>query len=169
MNREVGYPNQAKFFVLVRTEEDRDTEQLKLRLSPADAEAIRLAAKGARQTISAYVLSLHQRQPMPRPAAGWKVFDALADLQRAIEAIPNSVRKLDADLGRLSGRLKDLFNEQPAKAMAHQEAINATLRAVRDLRAEIMPVLGDLQAEAAEPRDTIDAVLAAVMPRRHRS
>jgi hypothetical protein len=165
----LGTPTSANILVIVRTETDRDTEQLKLRLSPADAEAIRLAAKGARQTISDYVLSLHQRQPMPRPAAGWKVFDQLAELQRAVTAIPDSVRKLDADLGRLSGRLKDLFNEHPAKAMAHQDDINAALRAVRDLRAEIMPVLGDLQAAAAEPRDTIDAVLAAVMPRRHRS
>jgi hypothetical protein len=115
------------------------------------------------------VRRLHQRQPLPpRPTGGWKVFDALADLQRTIETIPSSVRKLDADLGRLSGRLKDLFNEHPAKAMAHQDEINAALRAVRDMRGEIMPVLTDLQATNAEPRDALDDVLAAVMPRRRR-
>jgi hypothetical protein len=154
---------------VVRTEEDRDTEQLKLRLPPADAESIRAAARDAHMTISGYLLSVHQRQPVPRPpTGGWKTFDALADLQRAIETVPNSVRKLDADLGRLSGRLKDLFNEHPAKAMAHQDAINSGLRAVRDLRSEIMPVLADLQAANAEPRDAIDELLAALMPHRKR-
>ena len=120
-------------------------------------------------TVSSYLLRLHQRQPVPRPpAGGWRVFDALAEVQRAIEAIPKSVRKLDADLGRLSGRLKDLFNEHPANAMAHQGEINAGLRAVRDLRNEIMPVLADVQAANAEPRELLDDALAAIMPDRSR-
>lgn len=194
MNREFGYPKQFACYAIqtsaldfvqetavprgeIRSpvtttkwpEADRDTEQLKLRLAPANADAIRSAAKDAGLTISDYLLRLHQQQPLPpRPAVGWKVFDALANLGRAVEAIPNSVRKLDADLGRLSGRLKDLFDANPVNAMAHRDQINAALRAVRNLRAEIMPVLEDLQAANAEPRDAIEDVLAAVIPRRPR-
>lgn len=149
--------------------EDRDTEQLKLRLTPADASMIRLAAEASGITISDYLVRLHQQQPLPpRPGGGWKTFDLLESLRREVEAIPNGVRKLDANLGRLSGRIKDLFDTNPVNAMKYQDEINAALRAVRELRAEMMPVLADLQMANAEPRDRIEEVLVAIMPRRAR-
>jgi hypothetical protein len=149
--------------------EGRDTEALKLRVAPSDASTIRLAAESAGMTISDYLVHLHRQQPLPpRPSGGWKTFDALESLRRAIDAIPGSVRKLDADLGRLSGRIKDLFDTNPVNAMVHKDAINAALRDVRNLRAEIMPVLGDIQIASAEPRDRIEEVLVTIMPRRAR-
>jgi hypothetical protein len=52
--------------------------------------------------------------------------------------------------------------------MAHQSAINEALRAVRDLRAEVLPVLTDLQVAIAEPRDRIAEILGAIVRRRKR-
>jgi hypothetical protein len=49
--------------------------------------------------------------------------------------------------------LRSFFTADPGKAMAHQSAINEARRAVRDLRAEVLPVLVDLQVGIAEPRD----------------
>jgi hypothetical protein len=149
--------------------EGRDTEQIKLRVAPVDASMIRLAAEAAGMTISDYLVRLHQQQPLPpRPSGGWKTFDALESLRRTVEAVPGSVRRFDANLGRLSGRIKDLFDTNPVNAMAHRDAINAALRDVRNLRAEIMPVLGDIQIAIAEPRDQIEEVLVSIMPRRAR-
>jgi hypothetical protein len=149
--------------------EGRDTEQIKLRVAPADASVIRLAAEASGITISDYLVRLHRQQPLPpRPSGGWKTFDALENLRREVEAIPNGVRKLDADIGKLSGRLKALFDANPVNAMAHQDKINAALRDVRNLRDKIMPVLSDIQTASAEPRDRIEQVLVTIMPRRPR-
>ena len=95
-------------------------------------------------------------------------FDALCEVDRHLAGIPEAVRKLDADLGRLSGRLANFFTADPGKAMAHQSAINEALRAVRDLRAEVLPVLADLQVAIAEPRDRLGEILGAIVRRRKR-
>ena len=89
-------------------------------------------------------------------------------IRDSLAGIPEAVRKLDADLGRLSGRLANFFTADPGKAMAHQSAINEALRAVRDLRAEVLPVLADLQVAIAEPRDRLAEILGAIVRRRKR-
>src|SRR5664279_391299 len=147
------------------TEHDRDTEQLKLRVSPDDAESIRDAAKAAGETISDYVVRLHVRRDLRIPDE-WKLFDELVEVRRVLDGIPEAVRKLDADLGRTYGNLKDLFAYSPALARSHQSEINAALRAVRDLRAEIMPALLALRYAIIKPRDKADLLLAAIGGRR---
>jgi len=92
----------------------------------------------------------------------------LCEVDRNLAGIPEAVRKLDADLGRLSGRLANFFSVDPGKAMAHQSAINAALRAVPDLRAELLPVLADLQVAIAAPRDRLAEILGAIVRRRKR-
>jgi len=147
------------------TEHDRDTEQLKLRVSPDDAESIRTAAKAAGQTVSDYVVRLHVRRNLRIPDE-WKLFDELVEVRRVLDGIPEAVRKLDADLGRTYGNLKDLFAYSPALARSHQSEINAALRAVRDLRAEIMPALLALRYAIIKPRDKADLLLGAIGGRR---
>jgi uncharacterized protein (DUF1778 family) len=147
------------------TEHDRDTEQLKLRVSPDDAESIRAAAKAAGETISDYVVRLHVRRDLRIPDE-WKLFDELVEVRRVLDAVPEAVRKLDADLGRTYGNLKDLFAYSPALARSHQSDINSALRAVRDLRAEIMPALLALRYAIIKPRDKTDLLLAAIGGRR---
>jgi hypothetical protein len=51
----------------------------------------------------------------------------------------------------------------------HQSAINEALRAVRDLRAEVLPVLADLQVAIAAPRDRVAEILGAIVRRRKRT
>jgi hypothetical protein len=147
------------------TEHDRDTEQLKLRVSPDEAESIRAAAKAAGETISDYVVRLHVRRDLRIPDE-WKLFDELVEVRRVLDGIPEAVRKLDADLGRTYGNLKDLFAYSPALARLHQSDINSALRAVRDLRAEIMPALLALRYAIIKPRDKADLLLAAIGGRR---
>jgi hypothetical protein len=149
----------------MNAEERRPTEQLKLRLMPAQADAIRAAAAAEKKTISDYVYDLHAGRRTP---AELLQFDALCEVDRHLAGIPEAVRKLDADLGRLSGRLANFFTADPGKAMAHQSAINEALRAVRDLRAEVLPVLADLQVAIAEPRDRLGEILGAIVRRRKR-
>jgi hypothetical protein len=138
-------------------EDERSTVVLKLRIPPTDGRAIRSAAKKAKTTISKYALRLFRRQrDVPTEPAQ---LDALADVSRKLLAIPEAVRRLDADLGKMNGRLKDLFNDDPALAYAHQDEINRTLFAVRDLRAAIMPALAEIQVAIAEPRDALARML----------
>jgi hypothetical protein len=151
----------------VNTTENRSTEQLKLRLAPAEAEAVRAAAKAADRTLSDYVLDLHHRR-VSRAPVELREFDALAEIGRKLSAVPDEVRKLDADLGRLSGRLASFFTSDPGRALAHQDELNDALRAVRDLRAQVLPVLADLQVTIAEPRDQVAAVLGTIARRRRR-
>jgi hypothetical protein len=149
--------------------EGRDTEALKLRVLPADASKIRLAAQATGMTISEYLVRLHRQQPLPpRPIGGWKTFDALERLRREVEASAKSARIPDASIGSLSGRIKDLFDTAPVNAMTHQDEINAALRDVHNLRSEILPVLSAIQTSSADSRDRIEEVLVAIMPRRAR-
>jgi uncharacterized protein (DUF1778 family) len=140
--------------------------QLLLRLSPDEIESIRAAAKDAGQTISEYVLNLHQRRQSRTQTVDMRQFAALAEVSRNLTSIPEAVRKFDADLGRLSGRLKDLFALDYGKAMAHQAEITETLHAVRDLRAEIMPALAAIQVVIAAPRDAVVEIMEAIVVKR---
>jgi hypothetical protein len=92
----------------------------------------------------------------------------LSEVGRRIAAIPEAVRKLDADLGRLSGRLKDLFATDYGKAMAHQDAINLALRDVRGLRADVMETLGAMIEPCAQARDAVLEVMVKINRERKR-
>jgi hypothetical protein len=134
-------------------EDERSTVVLKLRIPPADGHAIRVAAKKAKTTISKYALRVFRRQrDVPTEPAQ---LDALGDTLRKLVAIPEAVRQLDADLGKMNGRLKQLFNDDPALAYAHQDEINETLFAVRDMRTAIMPEIAAIQSAMVEPRDLL--------------
>jgi hypothetical protein len=56
--------------------------------------------------------------------------------------------------------LKGLVAYSPALARSHQSEINAALRAVRDLRAEIMPTLLALRWAIVKLRDEADLLVA---------
>jgi hypothetical protein len=145
-------------------EDQRSTVVLKLRIPPADGHAVRAAAKKARTTISKYALRVFRRQ-RDVPAEPGQL-DGLADVLRKLLAIPEAVRRLDADLGKMNGRLKDLFDIDPAKAYVHQDEINRTLFAVRDMRSAIMPELAAIQVAMTEPRDLLIEMLRAASRKR---
>jgi uncharacterized protein (DUF1778 family) len=153
------------------TTENRTTEQLKLRLSPREAESIRSAASASNKTISEYVWDLHSRRVNRTPEDSPQT-DALYRVTRQIVSVlgtePPAVKKLIADLGRMSGRLKDLFETDFGKALAHQDAINETLREVRAMRAVIDEALGEIRLDLAEPRDRLVEILGAIDKRRRK-
>jgi uncharacterized protein (DUF1778 family) len=170
MNREVLVPEPYKPGPVVTYNvgaEEKRLEQVKLRLTVAEAESIRGAAAVAGQTISEYVVNLHERR-ISRTPGDLQQFAVLAEVGRRVAAIPEAARKLDADLGRLSGRLKDLFATDYGKAMAHQDAINLALRNVRALRAEVMETLSAMIEPCAEARDAVLEVMVKINRERKR-
>lgn len=153
------------------TEENRTTEQLKLRLSSLKANSIREAATAADETLSDYVWSLYSRigSHLPQdPALADALYRATRQIVSVLGTEPPAVKKLIADLGRMSGRLKDLFETDFGKALAHQDEINETLREVRAMRVAIDQALGEIRLELAEPRDQLVEILGAIEKRRRK-
>jgi hypothetical protein len=144
----------------LRPESYRPTQQLKLRPSLSAVEKFRQDAKRGRRKLSQYFEVLVGRGERVKPEHPAEL-DALGDVLRKILAIPAAVRELDSDLGKMNGRLKSLFELDPGKAYAHQDEINATLFAVRDLRNAIMLALAEIESEVAESRDALARALQA--------
>jgi hypothetical protein len=174
LNREDWISNpdeEARPMRSTKSEESPKRPQLLLRLLPAEIESIREAASAADKTISDYVGDLHRRRSHRAPGDSEEI-DALYRVLRQIMLMlgtePPAVSKLNADLGRMSGRLKELFETDYGKAMAHQEAINETLRDVRAMRAAIDVAVGEIRAELAEPRDELVEILGAIEKRRQK-
>src|ERR1700691_4861703 len=80
----------------------------------------------------------------------------------ALLSAPRAVRDLEADLGRLSGRLSHLFTVNYKLALEHRAEIHATLNEVRETIRRMQPAIAALQTETAEPRAEIGRVLRAV-------
>jgi hypothetical protein len=147
-------------------EEKRPTEQLKLRILPADAEAIRAGAAGADLTISEYVVSLlGRRRPRFVPQDAAQV-DGLCDVARKLDNVLHAVQLIDSNIGKLNGRLKDLFELDYGKALAHQDAINEAIRDVRELRSSIAPQLAEIRDRLEEPGSRLTEILRAIVRRR---
>jgi len=89
----------------------------------------------------------------------------VAQLSTALAALmsaPRAVRDLEADLGRLSGRLSHLFTVNYKLALKHRAEIHETLSEVRETMRRMQLAIAALQAETAEPRAEIVSVLRAV-------
>jgi uncharacterized protein YceH (UPF0502 family) len=87
----------------------------------------------------------------------------LSAVVAALRAAPQAVRNLEADLGRLSGRLSHLFTMDYKLASEHRAEIHATLDEVRALLRAIPDSIAALQTETAEPRAEIARVLRGVV------
>ena len=77
--------------------------------------------------------------------------------------IPKSIRHLEADLGRLSGRLSHLFTTNPPLAHEHEAAINALFFEIKDLMDKVLPEIDEVQAAVAEPRAQITEIMKSLM------
>jgi uncharacterized protein (DUF1778 family) len=149
-------PEQARAYNSAR----RRSERVKLRLTEDEAQRLRNAAAGAGISLNAYMLAVvdGRAQPVVDLADVAKLSTALAALMSA----PLSVRDLEADLGRFSGRLSHLFTVNYTLALEHREEIHATLNEVRETMRWMQPTITALQAETAEPRAEIVRVLRAI-------
>jgi hypothetical protein len=137
------------------------TEQVKLMLTRAEAQAIRSSARSAGTSLSQYVVDCHNGRPVR--SFDLAAANELAQLRVAMTQVPQSVRDLEADLGRLSGRLASFFSGENCRlAYENQEAINGTIFAVRDLCDAVLPVLAQLQQDMIQPRWEALKILRAI-------
>jgi uncharacterized protein (DUF1778 family) len=149
-------PEQRRVYETAR----RRSQSLKLRLTEEEAQRVRDAAAGAGKSLVGYLLASIDGQP--RPVVDLADVAKLSAAVAALRAAPQAVRNLEADLGRLSGRLSHLFTMDYALASEHREEIHATLNEVRDLLRVMPEAVAALQAETTEPREEIVRVLRGV-------
>jgi hypothetical protein len=133
-------------------EDRRSTEQVKLRLRPADAARLRAAATSSHaQSVSEYVvLMLDTPERVP-------VFDAssqaslaiVANLTTAIGMLPEEAGRCRGELGRAFGLLKHLF-EQPASAINAERHAYAIAEATREARAAMAAVEAAVEKMGAD-------------------
>lgn len=139
---------------------ERTTEQVKLNLSPADAAAIRIAAKLLDMTHSEYVAKLVAVAGDPMKLT--REQDRFADASRiagALAQAPGEVRRLRADLSRLGGILQSFFiREDSDQLLADRLASEcaSTLRAVITATEKTNAVYDSLHENLAGIRDDLE-------------
>jgi len=136
------------------------SEQLLVRLTPEEADRVRGAASSSGLSVADFVVTLVDDRPPP-------VIDLaqVAEISSAVATlagIPGAIRDLEADLGRLSGRLSHFFTLNYARASLHREEIHETLYALQDLMRRVLPEIEKIGAAVAEPRAQIARVMRAI-------
>jgi len=137
-----------------------EPEQLLVRLAPDEAQRVREAAASSGLSLSEFVLALAEGRPQPIVdlAQVAEITSAVAVLAGA----PKALRDLEADLGRLSGRLSHLFTENYDRASLHRDEIHETLWALQDLMRHVLPEIAKMGATVAKPRAEIAWVMRAI-------
>ena len=136
------------------------SEQLLIRLTADEADRLRSAASSSGQSLADYLLAIVDDRPAPSVdlAQVARISSAVA----VLAGIPCAIRDLEADLGRLSGRLSHLFTLNYARAILHRHEIHETLYALRDLMRRVQPEIAAMSAAVAEPRSEIATVMRAI-------
>jgi uncharacterized protein (DUF1778 family) len=149
-------PEQPRAYDAVR----HRSKRVKMRLTEDEAQRIRNAAAGAGMSLNAYMLAVVDG----RSRAGMDLADVakLSTVLAALMSAPRAVRDLEADIGRLSGRLSHLFTVNYKLALEHRAEIHATLNEVRETMRWMQLAIAALQAETEEPRAEIGRVHRAV-------
>ena len=138
----------------------RRSENLIVRLTPDELLRLKTAASNADETLAAFLLAATEKRPKPMVD-----LSQVAEMTKAVavlSGLPQAVRDLDADLGRLSGRLSHLFTITPERAGLYHDEIHETLYALQDLMREVVPEIQKLTASVAEPRTEIANVMKLV-------
>jgi uncharacterized protein (DUF1778 family) len=138
----------------------RRREHIGARYTEEEAQRIRNAAAGAGMSLGAYILAT--ADGVPRPIVDLGDVAKCSTLVAALLAAPRAVRKVEADLGRLSGRLSHLFTLDYPLAVENREEIHATLKEVRALKEEVREAVAELRAETSEPRAAVARLLDTV-------
>jgi len=136
------------------------SEQLLVRLTPDEADRVRGAASSSGLSVADFVVTLLDDRPPP-------IIDLaqVAEISSAVAAlsgIPGAIRDLEADLGRLSGRLSHFFTLNYERASLHRDEIHETLYALQDLMRRVLPEIEKMGAAVAEPRTQIARVMCAI-------
>ena len=136
------------------------SEQLLVRLTPEEADRLRSAAASSGLSVADFILAIVDDRPAP-------IIDLaqVAEISSAVAAlsgVPSAIRDLEADLGRLSGRLSHLFTLNHARADLHRDEIHETLFALQELMRRVEPEIAKMSAAIAEPRTEIATVMRAI-------
>ncbi len=136
------------------------SEQLLVRLTPSEAERVRAASSSSGLSVADFMLTVVDDRPAPMIdlAQVAEISSAVA----ALAGLPGAIRDLEADLGRLSGRLSHFFTVNYARASLHREEIHETLWAVQELMRWVQPEIAKMSAAVAEPRTEIATVMRAI-------
>jgi uncharacterized protein (DUF1778 family) len=134
--------------------------QMKLRFNDDETRSIREAAAGTGQTIADFFLSCVAGQPRPVLDLGQMAQVSAAVI--ALSDVPKGMSNLEADLGRLSGRLSHLFTLNYERASLHREEIHEAIQELRNLMRRVLPEIEKTQAMVAEPRTEITRVMRAI-------
>jgi len=136
------------------------SEQLLIRLTPEEADRVRSAATSSGQSLADYVLAIVDDRAVP--SVDLSQVAQISSAVAVLAGIPGAIRDLEADLGRLSGRLSHLFTLNYARASLHREEIHETLYALQDLMRRVQPEIATMSAAVAEPRTEIATVMRAI-------
>ena len=131
--------------------------QILLRLSVDEAERVRAGAAASGKPIRDYVLGLVDDRPMP--IVDLAQVAQLSAALAVLASIPKGAHDLEADLGRLSGRLAHFFTLNYHLATDHRAEIHATLDEVQTLLRRVIPELRLIQEAVREPREAICEVI----------
>jgi uncharacterized protein (DUF1778 family) len=115
----------------------RRSKRVKFRLTQDEAQRLRNAAAGAGVSLHAYMLATADGRA--RPVVDLAHVAEFSTPIAALLAAPQSMRDLEADLGRLSERLAHLFTTDYARPSAHRTEIQATLSEVRETMRRMQP------------------------------
>jgi len=119
-----------------------------------------VAAVSSGLSVAGFMLTVVDDRPAPMIDLAQVA--EIASAVAALAAVPGSVRDLEADLGRLSGRLSHLFTVNYARASLHRDEIHETLYALQDLMRRVLPEIAKMSAAVAEPRTEIATVMRAI-------
>jgi uncharacterized protein (DUF1778 family) len=135
--------------------------QVLLRLNSDEAIRLKSAAAASGKTVSEYVMSLLTERPAP--VVDLAHVAQLSAVVATMAAIPKAMRDLEADLGRLSGRLAHFFTLNPDVARQHADEINGTIWEIKTLMSRMLPEMQNVQELIAEPRTKIAHVMKQLM------
>jgi hypothetical protein len=140
----------------------RKTEDVRLRLLPEDALALRLAAKASALNVSTYVARLVANRDTNQTIV--RDEDPLADasiVAAAISQVPNEIRRLRGELLKLGGLVKSLFirSESMNDAKDHAHECSDALIALTRSAESVVPIVSRVEDELASVRVQLEQIV----------
>jgi hypothetical protein len=148
------------------SEHERPTVQVKLRLSPDVAAALRVSAAQRALSQSEYVagLVLGRNRPTDTGTQGPSAEDLLTEVSRlahAVHQLPAEVRRLRGELGRQGGLVKHLV-ETEIGAQGHLQATASAVHALTVAAVTADDALAALRDETARVRADLERAARAL-------
>ncbi len=142
------------------------SEQVLVRLTPDEATRLRRAAEAAGYPLADFVMAMLDDE-QPRAILDLAEVAQISAATATLAGAPKAIRDLEADLGRLSGRLAHLFTLNYERASLHRDEIHETLWALQELMRRVLPEIDRMQRLVAPARRTIGLAMREVALKLH--